>query len=329
MRAVLQYRASAGFRARLREQAPGWLNVSIVDDTDAGAIYRELADADVLLHVLAPVTAKLLESAPKLRLVQKIGVGVNTIDIEAARRLGIAVANMPGTNSQAVAEHTLALMMASLRCIAYLDVSTKSGHGWQLTPETFDETGQLCGRTVGFIGYGSVPRRLTAPLLALGAKVVYYARKPAADDGAMWISSLEGLLCKADVVSLHLPLTSETWGLLDAEALRTMRPGAVLINTARGELVDEVALADALRTRRIAAAGLDVFAVEPVITGNPLLSLSNVVATPHIAWLTPETLDRSINVIIENCRRLRDGGGCSIRSSAGLSGKSLGRMALT
>jgi phosphoglycerate dehydrogenase-like enzyme len=307
MKAVLQYRASAGLRARLRERAPAWLDIVCVGETDTPAIHRELADADVLLHVLAPVTVELLRAAPKLRLVQKIGVGINTIDVAAARARGVAVANMPGTNSQAVAEHTLALMLAALRRVAYLDAASKAGKGWQLTPETFDTTGELCGRTVGFVGYGAIPRRLTAALVALGAKVIYYAHDRVPKDGATWMPSLRALLQEADIVSLHIPLTADTRTILDATALNAMRHGAVLVNTARGELVDEHALGDALRAGRISAAGLDVFAQEPAVSDNPLLSLPNVVATPHIAWLTPQTLDRSIDVTIENCRRLGDG----------------------
>jgi phosphoglycerate dehydrogenase-like enzyme len=137
--------------------------------------------------------------------------------------------------------------------------------------------------------------------------VVYYARHPAPEAAARHLASLQALLAQADIVSLHIPLTSDTRGLLDADALRSMRPGAVLINSARGELVNEGALFDALQSGRVSAAGLDVFASEPTGADNPLLSLPNVIATPHIAWLTPQTLERSIGVIVENCRRLRDG----------------------
>jgi phosphoglycerate dehydrogenase-like enzyme len=306
MKAVLQYRASSGFRERLRACAPEWLDVVVVDEADASALRRELESADVLLHVLTPVTADMLDAAPRLKLVQKIGVGTNTIDVDAAKSHAIAVANMPGTNSQAVAEHTLALMLAALRRVAYLDSACRLGSGWTLPPDTYDTVGELSGRTVGFVGYGAIPRKLTAALVALGAQVVY-ARNPAADPAARHLASLQALLAQADIVSLHIPLTSDTRGLLDADALRSMRPGAVLINTARGELIDERALFDALQSGRVSAAGLDVFALEPTGADNPLLSLPNVLATPHIAWLTPQTLERSIGVIVENCRRLRDG----------------------
>ncbi|MFL9919034.1 2-hydroxyacid dehydrogenase [Paraburkholderia fungorum] len=307
MKAVLQYRASPGFRERLRASAPEWLDIVVVDENDAYAVRRELENADVLLHVLTPVTAEMLDAAPRLKLVQKIGVGTNTIAVDAAKSRGIAVANMPGTNSQAVAEHTLALMLAALRRVAYLDSASRRGSGWNLPLDTFDTVGELSGRTVGFVGYGAIPRRLTAALVALGAQVVYYARNPAADPAARHLASLQALLAQADIVSLHIPLTPDTRCLLDADALRLMKPGAVLINTARGELIDEPALCDALQSGRVSAAGLDVFATEPTVADNPLLSLPNVVATPHIAWLTPQTLERSIAVIVENCRRLRDG----------------------
>ncbi len=306
MKAVLQYRASTGFREALLQSAPEWLDIAFVDEADANALRHELEDADVLLHVLTPVTAAVLKAAPKLKLVQKIGVGVNTIDLEAAKSLGIAVANMPGCNSQAVAEHTLTLMLAALRRLGYLDSESRRGAGWELSPDAYDSVSELSGRTVGFVGYGSIPRRLTAALVALGAQVVYLARNAAPEDAARKMPSLQALLEEADIVSLHIPLTPDTRGLIDAKAFSTMRRGTVLINTARGELVDERALHDALASGKVAAAGLDVFTTEPAGPDNPLLGLPNVIATPHVAWLTPQTLKRSIDVLIENCRRLKD-----------------------
>ena len=309
MKAVLHYNASTGFRRRLQERAPAWLELGFAGSTDNEAITRELADAEVLLHALTPVTAAMLGGAPRLRLIQKIGVGTNTIDLAAAGARGIAVANMPGTNSQAVAEHALALMLAVLRRIVPIDAASHRGEGWRLPPDTYDQVGEIAGRTVGFVGFGAVPRRLAAALAALGAAVVYFSRssRPECSGPARRLDSLPELLQTADIVSLHLPLAPETRGLLDAGAIGLMKPGAVLINTARGELVDEAALAAALRSGHLAAAGLDVFAAEPAGRENPLLALPNVVATPHIAWLTPETLERSIAVIVENCRRLRAG----------------------
>jgi len=306
VKAVLQYRASTGFRAQLEAARPGWLSLAVVDEDDKPAFGREMADADVLLHVLEPVTAAVIAAAPRLRLIQKIGVGVNTIDREAARAHGAAVCNMPGSNSQAVAEAALMLMLAALRRAASVDRLTREGLGWRMAPDVFDRMGELGGRTVGLVGYGAIPRRLAPGLRALGARVLYTARSPGPDAAEDW-RPLDELLAVSDVISLHVPLTDETRHLVNARSIAAMKPGAVLVNTARGGLVDEPALVEALRSGRVRAAGLDVFAREPAPAANPLFALDNVVVAPHVAWLTPETLDRSIHVIMENCRRLRGG----------------------
>jgi phosphoglycerate dehydrogenase-like enzyme len=305
MKAVLHFRASPSFRAMLTRETPDWLDLATVKEDDTDGFAAAMQEAEVLLHVLEPVTAAMIAAAPKLKLIQKLGVGVNTIDLEAARAQGVAVANMPGTNSQAVAEMTLALMLAVMRRVPLLDRATRAGKGWELPDHFFDETGEIAGRTVGLVGYGEVPRRLAPVLTVLGAKVVYASRsnKPGAVGQRL---PLADLLAEADIVSLHLPLTDETAGLIDIAAIGRMKQGAILINTARGGLVDEKALAAALKSRRIAMAGLDTFAVEPTGGGNPLFVLENVVTTPHIAYLTPETFGRSLRVAFENCERIRD-----------------------
>ena len=303
MKAVLQYRASPGLRQQIT--ALDFPTV-VVDETDQDAFRRELADADILLHVLEPVTAAVINAAPYLRLIQKIGIGVNTIDLDAARRRGIAVCNMPGTNTQAVVEMTLLLVLATLRRLARLDRLTRAGKGWKFEPELPDDLGELSGRTVGLVGFGAVARRLVPMLQVIGAKVVYTSRQSAPDAPIPFLPLAE-LLPVADVLSLHLPLTPETTGIIDAAALAAMKRGSVLINTARGPLVDEAALFEALTSGHLRGAGLDVFAREPVSKDDPLLKLQNVVVTPHLAWLTTETLERSLSIISENYRRLRTG----------------------
>jgi phosphoglycerate dehydrogenase-like enzyme len=166
-------------------------------------------------------------------------------------------------------------------------------NAWQLQ----DHLGELGGRTVGLLGYGAVPRLLAPMLGAMGAKVLYWSRSASN-------SSLDALLSGSDIVSLHLPLTPETQGFVD---LKKMKRGSILINTARGGLVDQGLLAESLRSGHLAAAGLDVFAEEPPLSGNPLLSLPNVVCAPHLAWLTRETLERSLAAAAENVRRLEGG----------------------
>ncbi|MEO6624766.1 MAG: 2-hydroxyacid dehydrogenase [Burkholderiaceae bacterium] len=305
---MLQFRASSGLRARLASIAGALpdLAIEVVDEDDDAAFVRALTNMEVLLHVLKPVTAEVISRAPRLRLIQKIGVGVNTIALDAARARGIAVCNMPGSNSQAVAEHTLMLMLATLRRVLPLDAAMRAGRGWVLHPDALDDCGELAGRCVGLVGYGAVPQRLAPVLLALGARVIHTSRRGGGTGDTGW-RSLDALLAEADVVSLHVPLTPQTQGMLNADRIARMRRGAILVNTARGALVDEPALVAALRDRHLRAAGLDVFADEPADAINPLLALDNVVTTPHVAWLTPETLERSLAIAVENCHRLAKG----------------------
>lgn len=307
MKALLHYRASPGFLSIARAHAErAGVRLAVVEETDRAGLLREIGDTEVLLHALEPVTADMIAAAPRLKLIQKIGVGLNTIDLEAARTAGVAVANMPGTNSQAVAEMTLALMLGVLRRLSYLDAATRRGEGWSPDLALMDGAGEICGRTIGLVGYGAAPRRLAPALIALGAQVVYTARsaKPGLPGR---FCGLDELLETSDIVSLHVPLTPETERLIDARALARMKPGAVLVNTARGGLVDEPALLAALKDGRLSGAGLDVFAIEPVPPDSPLLGLDKVVLAPHVAWLTPETLERSMTVAFENCRRLQTG----------------------
>jgi len=306
MKAIFHYAVSPGLQRRLDALQSDWLTIEACAEADDARLYTLLVDAEVLWHVLKPVTAEVIAAAPRLRFIQKIGVGVNTIDLDAARGRGIAVCNMPETNSQAVAEATLMLMLAALRRAPAFHAATIAGEGWRLDPADFDRVGELAGRCVGLVGHGAVARRLVPVLTALGARVVYTATAPKADAAAEW-RTLPDLLVESDVVSLHLPLTPQTERLLDATAIAAMKPGAVLVNTARGGLVDEAALVAALRDGRLRAAGLDVFAAEPLAADNPLLALDNVVLAPHVAWLTPETFDRSLGIAVENSRRLKDG----------------------
>jgi phosphoglycerate dehydrogenase-like enzyme len=309
MKVVCGYDPGEALKARFAGWADEGAQVVVSPEEDASKFASDLRDAEVLLHILRPVTEEVLAGAPRLRLVQKIGVGVDTIDLEAARRHGVAVANMPGTNTQAVAEAALMLMLASLRNLPGLDRACRTRNGWSPEGEARERRntlGELCGRTVGLVGAGAVASRLVEPLEALGARVIYTDRRERPDLG-IERHGLDHLLEASDVVSLHLPLTPETEGLIDRAALARMKPGAVLVNTARGGLVEEAALVEALASGRLLAAGLDVLTREPPAPDHPLLSLDNVVLTPHVAWLTQETLTRSFDVALENVRRLRDG----------------------
>ncbi|MGV1683649.1 NAD(P)-dependent oxidoreductase [Sphingopyxis sp. NJF-3] len=296
---VLHARPSPGFR----EAVDTIFGPGVVVHVDEAASLDEVApEISILLHVLTPVTPEFIASAPKLKLIQKLGVGVNTIALDAAQGHGVAVCNMPGTNSQAVAEMALSLMMAVLRRTCFFDARTRAGEGWTADPSELDGVGEVAGRTVGLVGFGHSAQLLAPVLAALGAKVVYTARSARDVPYDYW--PLDRLLAESDIVSLHIPLTDETRASIDPFA---MKKGAVLVNTARGELVDQERLVDALASGHLRGAGLDVFAEEPLPRGNPLLGLPNAVLAPHIAWLTPETLVRSLSVARENCRRLAAG----------------------
>jgi len=303
MRVLLHHDAGPALRQRLAEGGED-LMIDICAETDESRFGALIQHCDVLWHVLKPIDAEVLARAPKLALIQKIGVGVNTIDLATARRRGIAVCNMPGTNSRAVAEATLGLMLSVQRRLPAYDAATRRGEGWRVAPAV-DGLTEIGGKTVGLVGAGMVPQLLAPVLAALGARVLYTSRRPKEFPGA-W-RELSSLLAEADIVSLHLPLTNETMRIIDRAALARMKPGSVLINTARGGQVDQPALIEALKRGPLRGAALDVFSEEPISEDDPMLALDNVVVTPHVAWLTLETWERSLAVAIDNCRRLARG----------------------
>jgi phosphoglycerate dehydrogenase-like enzyme len=300
VRVVFRFDASDALVAKVTGLSGDGIHIECCPESEDTTYEALLPQCDVLWHVLKPVTEQQVARAAKLKLVQKIGSGINTIAVDACSARGIAVCNLPGTNSRAVAEMTLLLMLACLRRLRELDAAVRSPGGWTRAAGLQDGFGELAGRTVGLVGYGAVPRLLAPMLVALGAKVLYWSRSASS-------IGLDALLASADIVSLHLPLAPGTERLIDAGRLAQMKPGAILVNTARGALVDETALAAALASGRLAAAGLDVFAEEPVRPEHPLLAAPNVVAAPHLAWLTQETLARSLAVALDNVQRLRRG----------------------
>jgi phosphoglycerate dehydrogenase-like enzyme len=296
MKVLFRFDASPALAARAAALSDKGTEIVCAPETEDAPYEELLPTIDVLWHVLKPVTQDQITRAPKLKLIQKIGSGVNTIDVEAAKRRGIAVCNLPGTNSRAVAEMALLLMLACLRRLPELHLSVRNCT-WQKAWELQDHFGELCGRTVGLVGYGAVARILSSMLEAMGAKVLYWSRTKKN-------AELDALISSSDIVSLHLPLSPETGKILDP---RKMKAGAILINTARGGLVHEDFLVEALTSGHLAAAGLDVFAAEPPRPDHPLLALPNVICAPHLAWLTQETLERSLVVALENVRRLESG----------------------
>ena len=237
------------------------------------------------------VTAALLDAAPHLRVVGRAGVGVDNIDLDAARARGVVVVNAPAATTDAVAEHTLALLFAVARRIAEADAGLKAGR-WEKKRLMGVE---LAGRTLGLVGVGRIGAAVARRAVALGMRVLGYDPylPPAAlrERGATPVEDLEALLAQADVVSVHVPLTPETRGLLGPAAFARMKQGVIVLGTARGGVIDEDALLAALERGRVRGAGLDVFAQEPP-GPTPLVTHPRVVATPHIAAQTEEAQRR-------------------------------------
>jgi phosphoglycerate dehydrogenase-like enzyme len=245
-----------------------------------------LADAVGAIVSTDPFQRGVLEASPKLKVIARVGVGVDTVDVDAATDCGVLVTTTPGANDETVADHTMALILGLVRRIAEHDRSLRDGRwdrGGALTP------GDLRGATVGLVGSGRIGSGVVARLRPFGSTIL--VTDPALDrppEGSELVA-LDALLARSDVVSVHVPLLPQTRGLLGARELALMPPHAVLINTARGEVVDEDALVDALRSGRLAGAGIDAFAHEPPF-GSPLLELPNVIVTPHVGGLSVRSI---------------------------------------
>lgn len=254
-------------------------------------VIARCADATALIVQWAPITARVLDALASIRFISRLGIGVDMVDLAAATRRGVAVANTPDYCIEEVACHTLALILDRARGIVELDRSVADGR-WQPV-QAFPVSMRPSLVTVGVIGYGRIGRRVANALRAIGFRVVVH--DPMVPGDAITAAGHEPLeldqaLSEAHVVTLHAPLTNATRHMIDASAIGHMRPGAYLVNTCRGGLVDERALTVAIRERRLAGAGLDVFELEPLPLDSELRDLAGVTLTPHAAWYSPAAL---------------------------------------
>jgi phosphoglycerate dehydrogenase-like enzyme len=258
-----------------------------VDDADK---LRRVSGAQCMINSRGAVKwpGELLRQLPELRMISVCGIGTDAIDLDAARELGIIVCNIPGRTAPIVAEHALALMLAVARCAWFQTNELKQGR-WTSRDNLY-----LGRRTLGIIGAGPIGIETARLAQAIGMKVIAWTFHPSAERSrqvAIPFVALDELLRTSDVISLHVKLTKETRGLIGARELGLMKRGALLINTARGAVVDSVALVEALRSGHLGGAGLDVFEVEPLPPDHPLLTCEQVVLTPHNADQTPEGMD--------------------------------------
>ena len=250
-----------------------------------GAPIEQLATCDAALDPGAPWTAARIDQAPRLRVISRIGVGYDNIDVQAATQRGIVVCYTPHGPTLSTAEHAVALIFAVAKTVAYADREIRRGR-WHTHFFTLKGM-ELRDRVLGLVGLGRIGGHVAQIMQAVGMRVIaldpMLTAEKALQLGLQKVDSLSELLARSDVVSLHAPATAETRHLINTSRLQAMKPGAILINTARGSLVDEHALADALRSGHLAGAGLDVFEREPISSENPLIHLENVGLTDHIA----------------------------------------------
>jgi phosphoglycerate dehydrogenase-like enzyme len=270
----------------------------------------EVTDADIILGDYTgstPITRRILQVAKKLKLIQQPGVGYNQIDLAACTEMGVPLANTPGANDIGVGEHTIMLAMACLRNLPFYNAKTHAGD-WLFDYAQKTGVFELNGKTYGLLGMGRTAQAVAERLAPFGVKLLYYdiVRLNAEDEKKYNASyaTIEEIMKTADVVSIHLPLTETTTKIINAEKLSLMKPTAVLINVGRGALVDETALADVLRAKKISMAAVDVFVEEPPPKNHPLFGLENVILTPHLAGSTRESGMRIINMVTENLVRV-------------------------
>ena len=283
--------------------------LTVYDRTAQEDAAARIGDAEVVFINKVRLTDEIFAACPNLKLVSILATGYNIVDLAAAKRRGITVCNVPGYSTRAVVQMTFALLLEICQQVGLHSGAVHTGR-WQTCPDFcfWDRPLiELDGKTMGIVGYGAIGSAVGTVAQALGMKLLVTARheKPV-PEGARFVS-LPELLAQSDVVSLHCPQTAENARMIDAGALAQMKDGAILLNTARGGLLDEQAVADALRSGKLLAAGMDVVSAEPIRADNPLLTAPNCFLTPHIAWAPLETRRRLQTISAENLRAFLEG----------------------
>jgi phosphoglycerate dehydrogenase-like enzyme len=297
--------------ARFTALLPDGFTLDVAASHDEADRLAAITGARFAVSGHAPVTAEMIRAgaAAGLVAIHKWGVGYDNIDIEAARAAGVRVLRTTGSNAVPVAETTLGMILALQR--GTLRAHTALTGGTWAASEIGPQCLMLSGKTVGLVGFGPIARTMARLLTVFRARVLYTKPVPVPEEeaaalGVTWVPFAE-MLREADILSLHCPLTPQTRGLIDAAALAAMKPGGLLINTARGGLVDEAAVAAALRSGHLRGAGFDVFSQEPAPADHPLIGLPNVIVSPHIAAQAADNFAPTVSRIIENCARMAAG----------------------
>lgn len=284
--------------------------VTVYDRTPAREAASRIGDAEVVLINKTPITAAVMDACPKLKLVCVEATGYNVVDCDAAKERGITVCNVPAYSTNCVAQFTFALLLEICCRVGLHNESVHQGDWcrnpdfcYWLTPQM-----ELAGKTIGIIGFGQIGRAVGRIAKAFGMQVLAYNRSRCAEGEALGeYVDLDTLLSRSDIVSLHCPLTEVTKELINAATIAKMKDGAILLNTARGGLIKEADLADALKAGKLKAFAADVVSVEPITADNPLLTAPNCILTPHMAWAPVEARQRIINITVQNIQGYLDG----------------------
>lgn len=279
---------------------------------DTASVVAAAKDAEVVLSNKVPLTREVILQLPQLKLISVLATGYNNVDLQTAAEHGITVCNVPSYSSESVAQHTLALILELLNHIGEHNQLVQKGEWVAETEFCFwrKPVIELRGQTVGILGWGEIGRRVGELVHAFGANLLAFSRSqrhtPTWETGFRW-GSVDEIFAQSDILSLHCPQTPETEGIVSRERLASMKPGARLINTSRGGLVDEVELADALRSGHLAGAAIDVVSKEPMIAGHPLLDAPNCIITPHMAWGSEPSRLRMVEISRRNIEQFLAG----------------------
>lgn len=303
-------RGNAELYSVVQGYVPKGFELVTIESDDPDELYAKLPDCEVIIVATRKLDANMIEAAKRLRLAVHQGVGYHdTMDVKALKERGIPVAVTPNGTPETVSEHAVMLMLAACRRLPFADSELRNGRYHVNALRLQSRT--VAGRTIGYIGMGRIGQATAKRLLGWGTTGIYVDPIPLSSDTESTLQlkrvDLPALLRTADIVTLHVPLTEETRYLINAEALASMKPGAVLINTARGPIVEESALVVALKTAHLGAAGVDVYEKEPAPANHPLAQFHNVVLTPHIAAATRDTFAAKMAGVFANIERFYSG----------------------
>ncbi len=284
--------------------------LTVYDRTAPDEVLERAAEADAVLTNKVVITAAMMAQLPALKYIGVLATGYNVVDVKAAREQGIIVTNIPAYSTDSVAQLTFAHILNITHRVGHYAIQNRQGR-WSSNPDfVYWDTPliELSGKTMGIVGLGSIGMKVATIARQFGMDVFALTSKNSSDlPQGLQKTTLDGLLAISDVLSLHCPLTDDTYHLIDAKALSKMKPGAILINTGRGPLVDEEAVAKALDSGQLMAYGADVMSVEPPQPSNPLLRCPNAYLTPHIAWATFEARQRLMQIAVDNLQCFIDG----------------------